>query len=109
MFVTNFPILHRGISHTDRQSCTVRYVRDTVGQDPTVTPQVEKVLVAIGVNTHSAKEVMESMGLKDKGNFLENYLYPAIELKLVEPLYPEQPKHPKQKYRLTEKGKALLK
>ena len=109
MFVTNFPILHRGISHTDRQSCTVRYVRDTVGQDPTVTPQVEKVLVAIGVNTHSAKEVMESMGLKDKGNFLENYLYPAIELNLVEPLYPEQPKHPKQKYRLTEKGKALLK
>ena len=52
---------------------------------------------------------MESMGLKDKGNFLENDLYPAIELKLVEPLYPEQPKHPKQKYRLTEKGKALLK
>ncbi len=39
-------------------------------QLPHSTPQVEKVLVAIGVNTHSAKEVMESMGLKDKGNFL---------------------------------------
>ena len=111
-FVTNFPILHRGISHTDRQSCTVRYTGYCWAKTPQLphsTPQVEKVLGAIGVNTHSAKEVMESMGLKDKGNFLENYLYPAIELKLVEPLYPEQPKHPKPKYRLTEKGKALLK
>ena len=97
-----------------------RYVRDTVGQNftvtpqlphscPTVSPQVKKVLVAIDGNTCSAKEIMESMGLKDKSNFLENYLYPAIGLKLVEPLYPEQPKHPKQKYYLTEKGKTLLK
>ena len=97
-----------------------RYVRDTVGQNftvtpqlphscPTVSPQVKKVLVAIDGNTCSAKEIMESMGLKDKSNFLENYLYPAIGLKLVEPPYPEQPKHPKQKYNLTEKGKTLLK
>lgn len=97
-----------------------RYVRDTVGQNPTATPQlshshptvipqVKKVLVAIGDNTYSAKEIVVSMGLKDKSNFLENYLYPAIRLKLVEPLYPEQPKHPKQKYHLTEKGKTLLK
>ena len=97
-----------------------RYVRDTVGQNPTATPQlphsyptvipqVEKVLAAIGGDTYSAKEIMESMGLKDKRNFLKNYLYPSIELNLVEPLYPEQPKHPKQKYYLTEKGKTLLK
>lgn len=97
-----------------------RYVRDTVGQNPTatpqlphsyptVTPQLKKVLIAIGGNTYSAKEIMESMGLKDKRNFLESHLYPAIGLNLVEPLYPEQPKHPKQKYHLTEKGKALLK
>ena len=52
---------------------------------------------------------MEQIGLKDKKNLLENYIYPAIELKLVEPLYPESPKHPKQKYFLTDKGKELLK
>lgn len=97
-----------------------RYIRDTVGpsptvppqlphSSPTVTPQVEKVLVVIGDNTYSTKEIMESMGLKDKSNFLGNYLYPAIEQKLVESLYPERPKHPKQKYYLTEQGKTLLK
>ena len=76
---------------------------------PTVTPQVEKVLIAIGANVFSAKEIMEQMELKDKSNFLENYLYPAIGLDMVEPLYPKQPKHPRQKYRLTEKGMTLLK
>lgn len=64
--------------------------------------------MVIGDNTYSAKEIMTLMGLKDKRNFLENYLYPGIELKLAEPLYPEQPKHPKQKYYLTEKGKAFI-
>lgn len=30
-------------------------------------------------------------------------------LDLVEPIYPEKPKHPRQKYRLTEKGLDLIK
>lgn len=49
------------------------------------------------------------IGLKDKSNFLELYLYPAIRLDLVESIYPEKPKHPRQKYRLTEKGLDLIK
>ncbi len=75
---------------------------------PTATPQVGKVLSAIGERTLSAKEIMGIIGLKDKSNFLELYLYPATKQNLVEPLYPDQPKHPKQKYRLTEQGRALL-
>lgn len=96
------------------------YSRHTVEQAPTVTPQlphsyptvtpsVTKVLAVLGENTYSAKEIMELMDLKDKRNFLNTYIYPAIEIDLVEPLYPNQPKHPKQKYKLTEKGKVLLK
>lgn len=85
------------------------YTRITVGYNPTVMPQVEKVIATIGTNVSSAKEIMEQIGLKDKKNLLENYIYPAIELKLVEPLYPESPKHPKQKYFMTDKGKELLK
>ena len=52
---------------------------------------------------------MECIKLKDKTYFLDKYLYPAMEEGYVEQLYPENPKHPKQKYRLTEKGKTLLK
>ncbi len=107
--------------HTDGNAVWVvfHYTQHTVGQaptvtpqlphsNPTVTPQLEKALVAIADNTSSAKEIMNLMGLKDKRNFLETYIYPAIELNLVEAIYPDSPKHPKQKYRLTEKGKALL-
>lgn len=83
--------------------------RQSPDSHPTVTPQVEKVLSAIGKQTLSTKEVMEMIGLKDKSNFLELYLYPAIRLDLVEPIYPEKPKHPRQKYRLTEKGLNLIK
>ena len=107
--------------HTDGNSVWVifRYTRKTVGHDPTITrqlphshptviPQVEKVLSAIGTQTLSTKEIMCVIGLKDKSNFLELYLYPAIRQNLVEPIYPENPKHPRQKYRLTDKGKELL-
>lgn len=108
--------------HTDGNSVWVifRYVRKAVGYNPTVTPQspdsypattpqVGKVLSAIEKQTLSTKEIMGIIGLKDKSNFLELYLYPAIRLDLVEPIYPEKPKHPRQKYRLTEKGLELLK
>lgn len=107
--------------HTDGNSVWVvfHYSRRTIGQDPTATPQlphshptatpqVERVLSAIGEKTVSTKEIMGIIGLKDKSNFLELYLYPAIRQNLVEPLYPEKPKHPRQKYRLTDKGKELL-
>ena len=52
---------------------------------------------------------MEYVKLKDKTYFLDKYLYPAMEKGYVEQLYPENPKHPGQKYMLTAKGKALLK
>lgn len=34
------------------------------------------------------------IGLKDKSNFLELYLYPAIRLDLVEPIYPGKAETP---------------
>lgn len=108
--------------HTDGNSVWVifRYTRKAVGNAPTVTPQlpdsyptvapqVAKVLSVIREQTLSTKEIMSIIGLKDKSNFLELYLYPAVRQNLVEPIYPENPKHPRQKYHLTDKGKKLLK
>lgn len=107
--------------HTDGNSVWVvfRYNGRTVGNVPTVTPQsphshptlspqVKKVLSAIGEQTLSTKEIMGALGLNDKSNFLELYLYPAIRQGLAEAIYPKSPKHPGQKYRLTKQGTDLL-
>lgn len=51
------------------------------------------------------KDIMAKMGIKHRPTFRENYLNPALEEGAIERLYPEQPKHPKQKYRLTEAAK----
>lgn len=52
---------------------------------------------------------MGLLQLKNRSYFSKEYLKPAIEIGLLESIYPEQPKHPRQKYRLTDKGKDLLK
>lgn len=76
---------------------------------PASTRQVKSLINLIGANLYSVKEMMGLLKLKDRENFLDNHLNPAIAAGFVEPTYPDQPKHPKQKYRLTEQGKALLK
>lgn len=39
---------------------------------------------------------------------MNNYLNPAITEEFVVMLYPETPRHPKQKYLLTEKGLSFV-
>lgn len=51
---------------------------------------------------------MALLGLNHRPSFRISYLHPALDRGYIIQLYPEQPKHPKQKYRLTEKGKILL-
>ena len=55
----------------------------------------------------SVKEIMDGIGLKDRKNVLNLYLNPAIAEGYVCLLYPDKPRHPRQKYRLTMKGVAL--
>ena len=56
----------------------------------------------------SIKEIMTAIGLKGRDNFLSLYLNPAIENGFVRLLYPDSPRHPRQKYLLTVKGMMLL-
>lgn len=51
---------------------------------------------------------MQRLHLKGRDNFLRLYLMPAIHSDFVSPLYPDQPRHPHQKYLLTPKGLVLL-
>lgn len=94
------------------------YTRTVAGQDhlsttqvppkyhPSTT-QVENLITIIGSGTYSVAEMMEMLQLNNRRYFTKEYLKAAVTEGLVEPIYPESPKHPKQKYRLTDKGKEL--
>ena len=73
----------------------------------TENPLIRNLVRVIGNNQCSIKEMLESVGLKDRKNFLEYHLTPAISEGYVRLLYPEKPRHPKQRYLLTVKGLAL--
>ena len=50
---------------------------------------------------------MERLGLKDRPNFIFLYLTPAITEGYVRMLYPDSPRHPRQRYLLTVKGNVV--
>ena len=70
---------------------------------------IKRLLEAIGEKQLSVKEMLEAVGLKDRKNFLEYSLSPAISEGYVRMLYPDSPRHPRQKYLLTAKGLAAYK
>ena len=51
------------------------------------------------------RDLMALFNLNSIKRFRENYIHPAISDGGLERLYPEQPKHPKQRYRLTDAAK----
>ena len=66
-----------------------------------------RLIKAIANNRLSVKEMMAAVGLKNRENFMEYSLYPAIKEGFVSMLYPDKPRHPRQQYMLTIKGLAV--
>jgi len=56
----------------------------------------------------SRAELQEELGLRHRDNFIEAYLQPALNAGLLEMTTPDKPRSSKQKYRLTEKGCAVV-
>ena len=73
----------------------------------TENPLIRNLVKFIGNNQCSIKDMLEGVGLKDRKNFLEYHLVPAISEGYVCLLYPDKPRHPRQKYLLTVKGQIL--
>ena len=65
---------------------------------------VAALIKAIGRQQLKGTEAMAAIGLKHRPTFLANYLAPAIEGGFVTMLYPNSPRHPRQRYMLTPKG-----
>jgi hypothetical protein len=67
-----------------------------------------RLMRTIGHEKLSIKEIMAAIGLKGRDNFLNLYLNLAIDNGFVRLLYPDSPRHPRQKYLLTTKGILLF-
>ena len=68
---------------------------------------VSRLIKVLANNRLSVKEMMVAVGLKNRENFMEYSLNPAIKEGFVSMLYPDKPHHPRQKYLLTIKGLAV--
>lgn len=56
----------------------------------------------------SVKEMMTTLELKHRPNFMAQLLSPAINMGLVRMKYPDSPRHSKQRYLLTVRGLILI-
>ena len=90
----------------DKHRTSTGQVRDMF---PIVNPDVMDLLLVIGEQKLSVKEMMTSLGLIGRDSFLKVRLNPAIAEGFVRLLFPDKPRHPRQKYLLTTKGLVLFK
>jgi predicted HTH transcriptional regulator len=83
--------------------------KDSDKVDDKVFHRFKSLIISINSENLERKEIMQRMGLNHISFFIDTYLTPAINQGYVAMLYPDKPRHPKQKYYLTEKGRELLK
>ena len=73
-----------------------------------VTVQVARLIVALGDQTLSLQELMQTLGLSHRPNFLALHLRPALAAQLIQMTVPDKPQSRLQKYRLTPAGRRWL-
>ena len=89
----------------DKYRTSAEQVQDKLHTD---NPNILRLVSVVGEKELSVKEMMEGVGLKGRDNFLKLYLMPAIHDGYIRLLYPQSPRHPRQRYLLTVKGLSLL-
>ena len=67
---------------------------------------VETLILSFNDEYMTSAEIMGAIGLKDRKSFSELYLNAALSEKAIERKYPNTPRHPRQKYRMTELAKT---
>ena len=72
-----------------------------------LSKQVLRLMEVMNFEYVSTLELMNLCGLKTRFRFRLNYLEPALSAGIIERKYPDQPNHPHQRYRLTEKAMHL--
>ena len=83
----------------DKEGCKIRNTPQVI---PQVTPQVDtrfKYLMEICIEPKTREEMQYAMKLKDKKNFVKNYIKPMTESGLLSMTIPEKPRSQNQKYK----------
>ena len=89
----------------DKYGTSAGQVQDKLNTD---NPNIISLIQVLGEQELSVKEMMSGVNLKGRDNFLNLYLTPAMTEGYIRQLYPQSPRHPRQKYLLTVKGLALF-
>lgn len=82
--------------------------RQTGQVTPEVTEQVARLVLALGEQTLSLRELMQALGLSHRPNFLVLHLRPALDAQLLQMTLPDKQQSRLQKYRLTASGRQWL-
>jgi len=117
--ITNAPNKYRTSTEQvqDKHRISTGQVQDKLGVSNPISTEnqlytndenIIRLLQAMKFEKLSIKDIMAAIGLKGRDNFLNLYLNPAIENGFVRLLYPDSPRHPRQKYLLTVKGMMLF-
>lgn len=94
-------------THTSTPTSTSVYILNTDSKFYTKNNNIIELVRVVGYEEMSLKQMMEARILKDRKNFLNYHLEPAMKERFIRMKYPDRPNHPRQKYLLTVKGVAL--
>ena len=109
--LTAFSVIIKDDAKTYEESIIGTNLELTVHQlKQSCSPQVKELIISIKDAELSLKkmQLFTNCSPKSKPLFIEKYIKPAIDLNLIAPKFPDTPRHPKQKYYLTDLGKAML-
>ena len=68
-----------------------------------------RLLRALRKSQRSTSDLMIELGLAHRPTFRKNYIHPALATGLIEMTQPDTPRARNQKYRLTARGKQMIK
>lgn len=109
--LTAFSVIVKDDAKTYEQSINDVYLNTTCAQLFTnCSEQLKSLIISMREGSFTVKEMQlfPNCSRKSKPHFIEEHIKPALELKLIAPTHPETPRHPRQKYYLTDLGKTFL-
>ena len=102
------PMVREEVERLSGEQVTPKETPKEILEKPKRVTKEVQLLQAIS-SEMTRKDLQIALGLKDAEHFRKTYLLPAIQAGLIEMTFPDNPRHRNQRYRLTKKGKEVLK